>query len=359
MDFSMKDTYRNYVETVSGGKNTVIYDQHGNPNIMVIINRFTNDYLGFGTGTHPAFIVGDKEVDEIFIGKYKACIGNGGAGASIPGVEIAGNMTLNSSREAAAKAGDGFHLITNAEIAAVALLSWKNGYIFNFNKPKKRGFMDDGCSEECRGIAGYAHDLCSHDGSQFGVFDMGTVGGWEWCDGVKIVNNEIFVHGIDGKPCNHAGYEDAPDDMTHFISLKRYLDARSAGDEDGNNRAILTDKPVTSANNASCACPMNATRYEHIGTVPNEVRQLAIYPPDDRTDISYGGVWISTGYGERNDYPVSYRRCYRCGSDSMSRAGLFSIAPEISIAADDSEFLYFRGFRIAYIPGIKQGKGWA
>jgi len=72
MEFSMKDSLRASVEFASNGKNTVLYDEHNNPSIMVIIPRFKKEHIdpSLGTGTHEAFIVHGREVPEIFYPKY-------------------------------------------------------------------------------------------------------------------------------------------------------------------------------------------------------------------------------------------------------------------------------------------------
>ncbi|RBP71397.1 hypothetical protein DET47_1414, partial [Shewanella putrefaciens] len=53
------DGYKKAIEHNSGGRNTVVYDAQGNPNIMCVIPRFNIEDLGLvdlnlGTGVHPA-----------------------------------------------------------------------------------------------------------------------------------------------------------------------------------------------------------------------------------------------------------------------------------------------------------------
>lgn len=333
MDFSMKDTYRNYVETVSGGKNTVIYDQHGNPNIMVIINRFTNDYLGFGTGTHPAFIVGDKEVDEIFIGKYMARQVPGGYPSSMPGQKPWVNITLQEARDACAEMGDGFHLVTNAEYAAVAVLGWRNGYSFNFFSDRKNGIPVPG-------------DACAHDGSQFGVQEMGSQC-WEYVDGCKQVKNQIYVHAINGKPCNWAGVEDIGEDNSHYMATGVYLSG--AGNSQDNVKVIFSNTPPSGY--TGCAPMFKLSKMVANCVIPDYFKQLAIFPPDD-ADISYGGYWVCTN-------ATGVNRAYRGSGDAYNRSGWFSFAMSVSETELLTTGVGYRGFRFCYIPGIKQGKGWA
>ena len=66
--YSIKDTYRAAVEAATGGKNTVIYDDKGNPSIMVAIPKFKiKDVIDGGSDkVHPAFIVNGVEKDVIW-----------------------------------------------------------------------------------------------------------------------------------------------------------------------------------------------------------------------------------------------------------------------------------------------------
>ena len=69
--YSEKETFRMAVEASTGGKNTVLYDDKGNPSIMVVIPKFKiSDVIEGGANTtHPAFIVNGVEKDCIYLGK--------------------------------------------------------------------------------------------------------------------------------------------------------------------------------------------------------------------------------------------------------------------------------------------------
>jgi len=72
--FSVKDTYRQAVEAASGGKQTVLYDDKGNPSIMNIIPKLSYKAVGIGASDKalPAFVINGAEKPEIFIGTYAA-----------------------------------------------------------------------------------------------------------------------------------------------------------------------------------------------------------------------------------------------------------------------------------------------
>ena len=84
----VKDEMRAAVEAASGGRQTVLYTQTGQPSIMNVIPAFNLEDIdaSLGTGVHPAFIVGGVQKSEIFIGTYQGIIKNGEL-LSLPGVD--------------------------------------------------------------------------------------------------------------------------------------------------------------------------------------------------------------------------------------------------------------------------------
>ena len=132
MEFSFKDQFRTFIETKSNGKNTVMYDEYGNPNIMVWFPKMTCGQLGLPTNvdkTHPAFIIdtSGREVDGIWISKYLSAKGAGGKPVSYHGLRPWSNISRNDARKASMSLGKGWHLLTNLEFAAVALWAYANG----------------------------------------------------------------------------------------------------------------------------------------------------------------------------------------------------------------------------------------
>lgn len=98
------DGYRRTVETASGGKNTVIYDAQGNPNIMVVVPRFNYEDLNLpalelGTGTPTAFQTNGVPRGEILIAKYLASTPSGTTGCSvIGGVQPRVSVTFDAAK---------------------------------------------------------------------------------------------------------------------------------------------------------------------------------------------------------------------------------------------------------------------
>jgi len=170
MEFSVKDKLRQLVESESGGKNTILYDDFDNPMIMVWIPKFDRSDLGWiYDGTHPAFIIDDgREIDGFWISKYPNTIANGVAiqrDMSEPA-----KLLFEDARKACSKKGKGWHLCTGLEWAAIALFSYR----YTQGAKTKHQYLGD-----LNPIADMSHDRTPY-GFMFNSTD------WEHVDGVRI-----------------------------------------------------------------------------------------------------------------------------------------------------------------------------
>ena len=107
--------------------NEIVMDNVGLPSVMVRIPRFriSDVITGGSNSTHPAFIVNGVEVTEIFISKFQNVIHNGRA-YSLPGEDPRASLNFDTARAACELKGPGWHLMTNAEWAALALWCRRN-----------------------------------------------------------------------------------------------------------------------------------------------------------------------------------------------------------------------------------------
>ncbi|MDR0997279.1 MAG: hypothetical protein LBL69_06430, partial [Zoogloeaceae bacterium] len=123
----VKDDLRASVEAASGGNTTVMYTEAGHPSIMCRVPKFNLEDIdpALGNGLHPAFIVNGREVNELWIGQNPGIVKDGNL-LSIPGVS-ATLMNFDDARQYAANNGPGWHLMTAAEMAAIAPWCEKNG----------------------------------------------------------------------------------------------------------------------------------------------------------------------------------------------------------------------------------------
>lgn len=188
---------------VSQGRNTVMFDDVGNPSVMVRFPAYTLDHIGMGDyrTLHPAFVVQGQALPEFWIGKYQASRGGDGRAVSLRGRDPWVSINLPNSMTACEDKGDGWHMMTNAEFAAVALWCRRNGYFPRGNNQYGRDYRRD----DERGDATYIADnrvgrvaggtgpaAWSHDGSPFGIWDLnGNV--YEWVGGMQLADGEIQI----------------------------------------------------------------------------------------------------------------------------------------------------------------------
>lgn len=182
--------------------NELIYDDKGYPSIMVKIPKMTYAQLGIGTSTkvHPAFIVNGTEVDAIYISKYQNIVQDGRA-YSLPGRDPKHTVNFDTAKSYCDAKGAGWHLMTRAEWALIALWCMKNGFLpkgnNNYGKDHSETiykaiptFMDG--TKVGRVATGTGPLTWSHDGSPSGIWDLnGNV--WEWVGGLRTVYGEVQV----------------------------------------------------------------------------------------------------------------------------------------------------------------------
>lgn len=203
---SIPDALRQSVEAASGGKNTVLYDVKGYPSVMVVVPRFSLQDIdaSLGTGAHPAFVVNGATKGEIFIAKFQAIVHDGNA-LSLPGQYPTTGVSFDQARTHCTAKGAGWHLMTNAEWAAVALWCWKNGFQprgnTNYGKSSDAAWevgrrVDGGEPGSSSGtpltLTGSGPAAWHHDNTPFGIADLnGNI--WEWVGGLRLNGGEIQI----------------------------------------------------------------------------------------------------------------------------------------------------------------------
>jgi sulfatase modifying factor 1 len=205
---SVPDTLRRQVEAASQGRNTVLYTAKGQPCFMAVIPKFTLQSIdaSLGTGDHPAFIVSGVAKSEIFIGQYIGFSSNGEM-ISVPGVDPIRSINFDNSVNLARANGTGWHIMTNAEWAALALWCWKNGTQPRGNDAYGRSTdvtterAVDAATGRLAAATGTATTTTRtgsgpaswrHDQTPFGIADLaGNV--FEWAAGMRINAGEIQV----------------------------------------------------------------------------------------------------------------------------------------------------------------------
>ena len=345
MQFSIKDSFRSAIETASGGRNTVMYDEQGNPNIMVCFQKVNCEFFDsdLGTGVHPAFIINGKEVDEIWVGKYKnANVGN--TDVSMPGMlptephnkdGVTDMSPITYFTERAKRKGPGWHMITNAEHALVEYWMLKLGSYYgglatmdsrltdygNRVIPYKTGLSAEAESEEqeikwgsyFKPYGGTSSPLTSHDNTPFGVYDF--VGGvWEYVQGFEVYNLRVYFHTQDGVPDNGLGNDLLYKPGSPEWTVGTYFTP------DANGKLQVNDLPPT--RKYDCWGPTakdlaSKSRLQPTNYMGHYLTRLSIYHPDVELigdEKVFNSIWYLLNgdtYEESNHFGTA-RGC-RCG----------------------------------------------
>ncbi|MDR1599451.1 MAG: formylglycine-generating enzyme family protein, partial [Oscillospiraceae bacterium] len=180
----------------------VMYDDKGKPSVMVPIPKFnlSDVYDGWPSTPHPAFIVNGVTKDVIYISRYQNIVDNGRA-YSLPMRDPRASITFDDAKAACEAKGTGWHLMSNAEWAAIALWCRKNNrmpqgnnsYGSDVNTPGVNGLTTtkDGSTGKTLPVAtGSGPVTWSHNGQMSGIWDLnGNV--HEWVSGYRCVAGEI------------------------------------------------------------------------------------------------------------------------------------------------------------------------
>ena len=230
------DGYRKAVEAATGGRNTVLYDDHGNPNVMVVIPRFTYDEIGMtdtmGKGTVTAFMKDGKELPEIFLSKYLA---SGNQAQSMPNMDPKNKISFDEAKAACTGKGKGWHLMNAHEWAALSLWCLAKGFqprgntqygrahnaYYEFGR-RSDNLAPNDRSSTARTKTGTGPNSWTHNNTDAGVYDLvGNV--WEFQDLMKLVDGQLICSADNNPDLNESSW----------LAQSVYFDSSSAGDNAG------------------------------------------------------------------------------------------------------------------------------
>ena len=349
--------------------NIVQVDDTDLPSVLVFIPSFKiSDVLAGGNDSiHPAFIVNGQQIPGFYYGKYQAKVSNSVA-YSLPGEDPTANINFDTARSRCEAKGNGWHLSTNAEWAAIALWCKKNGFMpygnNNYGKDTRESnyravpsMARDGSNRIQRVATGTGPLTWSHDKTLSGIWDMnGNV--WEWQGGIRFVYGELQILAN-----NDAADPDNPQNATSVkwrainASDGSLVDPESdptanSGSLSGNTVKLdyLTNvwtwsTGITSSSDSSRSCAFGkVTATAAIGDAAKILlRALALLPDSDALEADYEGdvFWANNGAAER---------CvFRGGHWSYgASAGVFYLDGGGSRSSSYESL----GFRVAYIPEI-------
>lgn len=303
-------------------RNEVIFDKSGRPDIMV---AFTPDELGL-----PAELKGRK-VAEYLISKYPNTMIDG-VPYSLPYQQPAVNVTLDDTIRLCEAKGNGWHLITNDEWAALAHWSRKNGTLprGNTNSGKSHSHPEETGTtypnSYGKTLTGSGPVTWNHDHTAEGVADMcGNV--WEHVGGIRFLNGQVQVIPDNGAAAGADQSESSkewrpiytPDgDPIYFNPVDGEIFVQpheaNAKDYDGDNFTNLHASEID---------------------VPDELIKLGLYPASGYEGSEY--FWVDNG-GERCVYRGGH------WADGTN-AGVFYLSGHYSRTASGTNL----GFRSAFV----------
>lgn len=302
--------------------NRILYDAKGRPDIMV---AFTPEELGL-----PATLKG-RTVKEYMIAKYPFTLIEG-IPYSLPFQQPATGFDFDTAVKLCEGKGEGWHLITNDEWAAIANLSHRNGTIPRGNTnngsshshPEETGMKFEGGYGKT--LTGSGPITWNHDHTAEGVADL-TGNVWEWVGGLRFMDGQPQIIKDNGAA---AGADQSADSDEWEPILTDDGDPIFFNVEDGDIR-IQTKKPDETA--------WDGVRFADLdidlSDVPEELVKLGLCPPDDFDGDDY--IFVDTD-GER---AVSRGGCWRGGS----RRGVFCIGAHYARSPSNSHL----GGRSAFV----------
>ena len=359
MEIVASDGYRKAIEHASGGRNKVIIDEQGNPNVMVPIAPFTYEELAaaiqekysidlnLGTGIPTMFMRNGVQLGEVYIGKYLASAGANGGCSVIGGVQPRTSVNYDQAKALCNNKGDGWHMMSIHEWAAIALWSYANGTVprgnTNYgrsheNKLETARRSDNGLPGDASGLArtdtGKGPATWSHDHTEWGIQDLvGNV--FEWLDQMMLDEGQIITT-LDNNPAvieenwsKHTAFFDSPTANTEGAgSAGSPKLSNSVTNRNGPAGNDANDNPYLT--NSHFAAIEKALDYNKIELL----RRLLI---ESESTTTVGGYIYCRNYGSR--FPL------RGGSwNSGSSAGLGALILSIARSNAGSSF----GFRPAF-----------
>ena len=348
--FSIKDTYRQAVEAASGGKQTVLYDDKGYPSIMNIIPKLSYKDVGLSDSTKalPAFMVDDAEKPEIFVGTFMAMVHDGRA-CSLPGQVPKVYTNMDQAIAYCRAKGPGWHCMTNAEYAAIALWCKANGYYprGNNNYGSDHGYPHEKCrpgtvGSDGRinlGLTGSGPNSWTHDGTPNGIYGLNG-DAVEWATGLRTNNGEIQILAGNNAAKNTADLTAGSAEWKAILPDGTMVAPGTAGtlkiDIVSGVPKISTTVKTTTSGDQWPSTPFKDLAVESGITIPDILKALAVFPSDS-SDHGGDRLWARND-GEKCFYRGG--RWYR-----TSHAGVFCLSGN-DPRSHSTDYL---GFRPAYI----------
>lgn len=335
------------IEALSGGKNTVLFDDLGMPSVMVPFPKLKmSDLIAGGSeNIHPAFSVDGVEKSVIYVSKYQNIVLNE-RGYSLPMRDPRASLNFDQAVTYCRNKGKGWSLTPYSLWSAIALWCRKNGTMprgnNNYGADHAYGhekgvptYYESGKIARC--ATGSGPNTWNHNWMPDGIADLnGNV--WEWCAGMRLMNGEIQI-------IPYANCMAADASMGASSTLWKAIAADGTLVEPGTAGTLkynyvsghiqLTSGDITPEDTWRGDTYQNMTLDSAL-TVPEIAKALLIYPDEPGGDYGGDGHYMNNS-GER--LPL-------CGGSwfSTSGAGVFFVG----LGYPRSYSYAYFGFRSAY-----------
>lgn len=335
------------IEALSGGKNTVLFDDLGMPSVMVPFPKLKmSDLIAGGSeNIHPAFSVDGVEKSVIYVSKYQNIVLNE-RGYSLPMRDPRASLNFDQAVAYCRNKGKGWSLTPYSLWSAIALWCRKNGTMprgnNNYGADHAYGhekgvptYYESGKIARC--ATGSGPNTWNHNWMPDGIADLnGNV--WEWCAGMRLMNGEIQI-------IPYANCMAADASMGASSTLWKAIAADGTLVEPGSAGTLkynyvsghiqLTSGDITPEDTWRGDTYQNMTLDSAL-TVPEIAKALLIYPDEPGGDYGGDGHYMNNS-GERLPF---------CGGgwSSASNAGVFNV--DLDSPRSHSGALI--GFRSAY-----------
>ena len=338
--------------------NELLYDDKGIPSVMVKIPKQTLADLGIGTSTtvHPAFKINGSEVDALYISKYQNVVNNSRA-YSLPGRAPQINVNFDNAANYCKNKGTGWHLMTRAEWALLALWCKKNGTQPLGNNTYGRDSTESVIKaipltytaegKTMHVATGTGPLTWSHDRTPSGIWDLnGNV--WEWVGGLRTVYGEVQVL-ADNNAADNTKLQTAASTEWKAIDATTgdYITPDGSGTTENSikidfiSNKVTYSTSITSKTDTSRSCAFaNATCDDTISDAAKETLYALAILPNDTVAANYNGDWFYFNNG-------AAERSFGCGGHygNGTNAGVFYLSGYYSRTAASSGI----GFRSAFV----------
>lgn len=338
------------IEALSGGKNTVLFDDLGMPSVMVPFPKLKmSDLIAGGSeNIHPAFSVDGVEKSVIYVSKYQNIVLNE-RGYSLPMRDPRASLNFDQAVTYCRNKGKGWSLTPYSLWSAIALWCRKNGTMprgnNNYGADHAYGhekgvptYYESGKIARC--ATGSGPNTWNHNWMPDGIADLnGNV--WEWCAGMRLMNGEIQI-------IPYANCMAADASMGASSTLWKAIAADGTLVEPGTAGTLkynyvsghiqLTSGDITPEDTWRGDTYQNMTLDSAL-TVPEIAKALLIYPDEPGGDYGGDGHYMNNSgerlpgcggsWGNTSNAGVFYVRLYNPRSYSGTYIGFRSAYCEL------------------------------